>query len=916
MIGSRLGSYEITAKLGEGGMGEVYRAHDTKLKRDVAIKVLPAAFTEDKERLARFEREAQLLAQLHHPNIASIFGLEESDGTRALVMELVDGPTLAERLEGGHLPLGESLAIARQIAEALEEAHDKGIIHRDLKPQNIKASREGKVKVLDFGLAKAMDPAGAASGAGSASQLAASPTLTLGATQMGVILGTAAYMSPEQAKGLAVDRRADIWAFGVVLFEMLTGKRLFEGDSVPETLAGVLKTEIDLAKLPDDTPPAIRRLLRRCLERDSRERLRDIGEARIALREALDPGAVGTARAPDSASPAPMSPSRALPWLIAALLVGALVWSLARGGTTPGSATGASRSPVLALRLPQGLSIPLDDRGIYGQTAVLAIAPDGAQVAFLEGAGNGPIYLRGIESDELRPLEGTAGASSPFFSPDGRWVGYFSPGKLRKIAVDGGRPIDLADSTLDRGAVWCPDGSIVYAPNATGGLFRLPPGGGTPVALTEVNAGAGERTHRWPAVLPGGAEVAFTVGVAGRPGDYEQSRIEVVELASGKRRPFLTGASVVRFTASGLVLLGRQGQVLATPLAGLSPATVESAKQVLKNVAGVPASGIVHFDVASDGTLVYAERDPHADELDLVWFGPDGKTEPLGVPKAEYSVLRISPNGRRVAMSIGPGGGRGGDIWVFDLATKASSKLTFDGASDAPVWTSGGDEVLFRTALPSGTEEFRQRPADGSREARTIAQFADARARGPIGYMADGSLLFWEDGGTGSAGNLLFLPPGANADRAQPFASTAAIEIQPAISPNGRFVAYSIDATGQPEVYVQPFPPTGAKWQVASGATLPLWSRDGRELYFARDEVLWVAPVSLAGSFSMGAPREVTRIPLNLALAFDTSRSFDIALDGRLLAVRASSTARTNEHLVVVLNWFEKLRRNGLGGVP
>ena len=912
MIGTRLGPYEITAKLGEGGMGEVYRATDTKLKRDVAIKVLPAAFTEDKERLARFEREAQLLAQLHHPNIASIFGLEESDGTKALVMELVEGPTLAERIEQGPLPFNESLSVASQIAQALEEAHEKGIVHRDLKPQNIKASVEGKVKVLDFGLAKAMDPA--ASSAGSASHLAKSPTLTLGATQMGVILGTAAYMAPEQAKGMAVDKRADVWAFGVVLWEMLVGRRLFPGDSVPETLAGVLKSEVDFDALPPGVPPAVRRLLRRCLERDPRERLRDIGEARIALREALEPGAAAAARASESAPPGPSSAVRLAPWLAAALLAGALVWLLASGGAPSRSAPGSVRSPVVALRLPEGLSIPLDSRGIYGQTAVLAIAPDGSQVAFLEGTGSGPIYLRGIESDELRPLEGTAGSSSPFFSPDGRWVGFFSPGKLRKISVDGGRPIDLADSTLDRGAVWCPDGSIVYAPSPTSGLLRLPPGGGAPVVLTEVDAG--ERTHRWPAVLPGGTEVAFTVGVVGQPGDYEESRIDAVELASGRRRTLLTGASMVRFTANGLVLLGRQGQVLAAPLAGLSPATVESAKQVLKDVAGVPASGIVHFDVAQDGTLVYAERDPHADELDLVWFGPDGEVEPIGVQKEQYNLLRIAPDGRRVAMSIGPGGGRGGDIWILDLATKASSKLTFDGSSDAPVWTSGGDEVLFRTALPAGTEEFRQRPADGSREARTIVQFADARARGPIGYMADGSLLFWEDGGTGSAGNVLFLPPGANGDQAQPFASTAAIEIQPAISPDGRFVAYTVDSTGQPGVYVQPFPPTGAKWQVASGATLPLWSRDGRELYFTRDDVLWTVPVSLSGSFSMGAPRELTRIPLNLVLSFDTSISVDRARDGRLLAVRASSTARTNEHLVLVLNWFEKLRRSGLGGMP
>ena len=919
MIGSRLGPYEITAKLGEGGMGEVYRAADTRLRRDVAIKVLPAAFTEDKERLARFEREAQLLAQLQHPNIASVYGLEESGGIRALVMELVEGPTLADRLQSGPLAMPEIVAIARQIADALEEAHEKGIVHRDLKPQNVKAPVDGKVKVLDFGLAKAMDANPGS--AGSAAQLAQSPTLTFGATQLGVILGTAAYMSPEQAKGSAVDKRADIWAFGVVLWEMLAGKRLFEGDTVPETLGAVFRQEIDFSRLPAETPPALRHLVERCLERDPKLRLRDIGEARVALQPASVAQRAGDRPAKSGASGA-RSLMRALPWALAALLAAGLAWIALRGG---GSAVGpAGRSPVLALHLPAGLSIALDNRGIYGQTAVLAIAPDGSRIAFagmradaefLEGAiGKGPIYIREIDSEEFRPLEGTAGASSPFFSPDGHWIGYFSPGKLRKIAVSGGRPIDLAETNLDRGGVWCPDGSIVFAPNATSGLLRLPPGGGPPVPLTKLEVAQGERTHRWPAVLPGGREVAFTVGRTDRPGDYEDSSIDAVDLATGKRRPLLRGASMVRFTSDGLALLGRSGQVLALPLGSAHGQSIEDAREVLHDVAGVPASGIVHFDVAADGTLVYAERSAHSDELELTWFSGNGEARSAGAEKGEYRMLRFSPDGRRLALAVGPGGGRGGDIWMYDPARGAMSKLTFDGHSWAPIWTRDGASVTYAVSLPSGTDVIRQRPADGSRDAVTIAGFDDGKARGPVAWMADGSLLYWEDDGAGGAGNILYLPRGSRDPR--PFAATPAIEIQPSASPDGRYVAYVYDETGEPDVYVQPFPPTGAKWQVAAGASVPRWSADGRELYFVQARRMMAVSVTTTGAFAIGGPRKLFEFPSGVVLTSDTSTDYDVAPDGRFLAARDSSTEPMGGHLVVVLNWFAKLKRTAATPQP
>ncbi|MEO8502503.1 MAG: protein kinase [Acidobacteriota bacterium] len=927
MIGSRLGPYEITAKLGEGGMGEVYRATDTKLDRQVAIKVLPAAFTADPERLARFEREAKILAQLHHPNIASIFGLEEGDrtagGVRALVMELVEGEDLSNRIARGTVPIDEALPIARQIAEALEFAHEQGIVHRDLKPANVKLRPDGTVKVLDFGLAKAMDPAATPTAAvpfANSPTLMNSPTLadTRG-TQLGMILGTAAYMSPEQAKGAVVDKRVDIWSFGVLLFEMLTGKPLFAGDSVPEMLAGVLRNDIDFAALPSETPLEVRRLLRRCLERNPKARLRDVGEARVALDPVISVALAETVgeRAPacEPARPVPFS-RRALPWVLVALLAIALGWVWWRG-TRPGRATAPERTAVLALHLPAELSIPLDDRGVYGQTGVLAVSSKGDRVAFLEGViGKGAIYVRDLDHAEYRKLEGTEGASSPFFSPDGQWIGYFAPGKLRKISVDGGRPIDLAPAALDRGGVWCPDGSIVFSPGATDRLYRLAPGAAAATALTALDETHAERTHRWPAVLPGGREVAFTVGVAGKPGDYEDSDIDAVDLASGKRRQLFRGASMVRFTSSGLALLGREGQVLATPLAGAHGQNIGDARVVLRNVAGVPASGVVHFGVGEDGTLIYAERDPQASELEVVWISATGEARTIALPHGEYRQFQFSPDGKRVATAVGPGGGRGGDIWILELASGALSKLTFDGHSWSPAWSRDGKSVIYTTSLASGAEEFRIRPADGSEDARAVKRFPTSQARGraPVAWMPDGSLLFWEDGGANSGGNLLYLPPGGG--DALPFASTPAVEIQPAVSPDGRYVAYDYDDSGQPSVYVQPFPPTGAKWLVAEGASVALWSQDGRRLYFARGREINEVPVSVTGAFAAGAPVKQFDFPVGAILTSDTATAYAVAPDGRFLAARSTSREPMGGHLVVILHWFDALQRLVSGGEP
>jgi eukaryotic-like serine/threonine-protein kinase len=485
--GRSIGSYRLVDRLGEGGMGEVWRATDSKLRRDVAVKVLPAAFTADAERLARFERESHLLAQLQHPNIAAIYGFEEQDAVRALVMELVEGPTLAERLAEGPLPLAEALDVARQIAEALEEAHDKGIVHRDLKPQNVKVTAEGRVKVLDFGLAKALEPPGTPSGPVSPSQLAASPTLTLAATQRGVILGTAAYMAPEQARGLAVDRRADIWAFGVVLYEMLTGRRLFAGETVTDTLAGVLKGEIDLDVLPPTTPPAIRRLLRRCLDRSPRNRLHDIADARIVLEDQL----AGRLEPAAASGPAP----RALPaWSLAvAAAAGAL-------GTILVSSLLVSADPAATRSVPIRATIALPD-GLFLDQG-LALSPDGSELVLaLHGASERTLrlYLRRLDDPELRPLVGTEGATYPFWSPDGQAIGFFADGKLKRIDLPRGIVRTLAEAPQGRGGDWSPLGTIVFAPGASDPLLQVAAEGGAAIPFTQLSRGRGEAP---PALLP------------------------------------------------------------------------------------------------------------------------------------------------------------------------------------------------------------------------------------------------------------------------------------------------------------------------------------------------------------------------------------------------------------------------------
>jgi Tol biopolymer transport system component len=906
--GTRLGPYEITAKLGEGGMGEVYRATDTQLDRQVAIKVLPAEFTEDKERLARFEREAKLLAQLHHPNIASIFGLEESGGTRALVMELVEGPTLAERLEKGALPFNESLSVSLQIAQALEEAHEKGIIHRDLKPQNIKASIEGRVKVLDFGLAKAMDPGGVPGM--TPADFANSPTVTFGGTREGVILGTAAYMAPEQARGGAVDKRADVWAFGVVLYEMLTGERLFAEGSVVDTLSAVMRKEIDLGRLPASAPPRLCELVARCLERDPKRRLRDIGEARWLLESGAVSGAVPHAPPLVEVPHAPRSGPwrRAAPWAVGlvGLALGATSW-LVR--PAPPSAPEARPVSRFALALPPGQ--PFNPGG--APALGLAISHDGRRLAY-RTLNPRALSLRRFERLGIEILVDLEDASQPFFSPDGEWVAFFGGDALQKVSLRGGRPIPLARGFANAGwmlGTWCDDGTIVFD-TWNAGLRAVGSDGGAVRTLTE----ATDAWHLDPQALPGPCRVLFFT----QTGTHQT--IELLSLADGSRRIVLDHASHGRYLASGHLLFVRDGAVQVAPfdldrmeLRGEAvPLPFDVVVDAVNASAPTPQLG-----VSRSGTLVYAPADPGSRKASLVRIARrDGSTTRLGPLEMERPAIRLAPDGQRLALA----GRRGGAarIEALDLVRGATTPLV-DLAADlpaAPVWSPDGLSFYFSRYGPREGEILRRTLATG--EERSLVRMPGTWFC-PWSISPDGRFLIFSayDPQNGADLWLLDFERAPAADAVRPLVATAGSEWGAEISPDGRWFAYTTQTPdGDDQVLVERFPSGGERTLIANAWDVPFWAPDGRELYYVVRTVegltLMAVPVALAPTFRAGPARPV--VSGRFLTSNDMGRSYTVTPDGasflfieREGSASASGYSDSANELVVVENWFTELRR-------
>jgi len=877
--GSRLGPYEIVATIGVGGMGEVYRATDTNLKRQVAIKVLPDAVAGDAERLVRFQREAEVLAVLNHPSIAQIYGLEKSNAVTALVMELVEGPTLADRISHGAIPLPDALPIAKQIAEALEAAHDQGIVHRDLKPANIKIREEGTVKVLDFGLAKA----GVAAADGHAVQLANSPTLSSPAitTAPGLILGTAAYMAPEQAKGRPADRRVDMWAFGCVLYEMLTGRQTFSGEDVTEVLAAVVRGEPDFSALPKATPPAIETLIRRCLKKDPRQRLADASAARLDLDDAI------TGRADVSVDEPRARRPRYAPLVVASLigvtlLTGAILgWTL-RPQPPP--------SPGIPARLE--IALPLGDQlDLFYNN--LALSPDGRTVAYVASReGISRLYVRALDSFEASPLDGTDGAFHPFFSPDARWLGFFAQGKMKKIRVGGGPVQEIVDAGPNGGASWGVDGTIVYAPSAISGrvgLARVSAEGGESTVVTTPDVAKGEYNHRYPQILPGGRAILFTA-VSGF--GWDESRVEAMRLDTGERRLLVRGGHTGRYVPGGHLLYHRAGAIYAVPfdpdrleVGGESPVAIADDAIANSGIVGAP------FAVSDRGSVAYvpAPAGRRQFERRLMWTDRQGRLEPLGAPVRNYAETPlVSPDGRQVAVVIVSGTA---ELWVYDLTRTSLTRLTSDRSSSShPVWTPDSRRLVYRNNQ-AGSWSLYRRTADASEQEERLTKGPVNET--PSSWSPDGRVLAFERLSSDTGSDIYTLP--LDGDREpRPFATSAASERTPQFSPDGRWVAYASDESGGFQVYVAPYPGPGRQWKISiDGGSAPQWNPKGGELFYENGTQTMVVDVKTGRTFNAGKPRVLYVGPLG-----------GVAPDGqRFLTIAGVAPNQPFRTVRMILNW-------------
>ncbi len=910
--GVRLGQYEIVSALGAGGMGEVYRARDTRLGREVAIKVLLPSVANDPDRLARFSREAQVLASLNHPNIAHIYGIEDADGVKALVLELVEGEDLAQRIARGPIPLDEALPIARQIADALEAAHEQGIIHRDLKPANIKVRPDGTVKVLDFGLAKALDPAGASS-----ANAMNSPTLSMHATQAGIILGTAAYMSPEQATGKAVDKRSDLWAFGVVLLEMLTGRQTFGGETTSHVLAAVLKDEPDWTTLPGTTPLPIRRLLRRCLEKDRKRRLADASDAKLDIDESMTSPADGVAAKPDAQilNPVPAW-QRALPWA----LVAALTVALAIGGALWRGGSREQPTPVYAsLDAPADHVLGEDDAIVSLPTRTpMVFTPDGRSLIIQAArAGKPQLFLRSLDRPDARPIAGTDDARVPFVSPDGKWVGFWTANEIRKVPIEGGAAttVCILKATLGPyGAAWSLGDVIVFGDQESGRIMRVPAGGGTPAPVT-AQPPVGRR-HAAPFFLPDGKRILFSdIATA----DAKDSRLMVQAVDGGDARVVIVAAGDGRLLPSGPLVFMRLGTLMTVPF---DPARAEVKGDAVVAMGGVMQSGLLGrtganntvagmFAVSSLGTLavVRGALTGPASESRMIWVTRDGQSssaEPAtGAPAGRRLWARISPDGSRAIVSVTTPMHR--ETWLLDWTRDAwvpctdcgNQLIGVDGvwSPDSRRLVVGKNDTLVAHALDDSVPDQVL-----VQESGRVLMASGWQADGRIVYQSSPDLTNWE---------IKLLDPGGHTGHVVVPLGTGS---QPELSPDGRWLAYVSEQTGRPEVIVQAVSGPGSRGQIsAGGGDNPAWSVDGRTLYYlgrgTSGPAVVAVDIGASSELTAGKPRELFRPPNSQRCG--TARCFDVSADGKRFLLREQSVAKRESvtRMDLVLNWTGTLAK-------
>jgi len=901
--GTRIGAYEITGPLGKGGMGEVYRARDTRLDRDVAIKVLPEHLARDPERLARFEREAKILAQLNHPNVAGIYGVEVHEGASYLVLEYAPGESLAARLSRGALPLDEALELAVEIAAGVEAAHEAGVIHRDLKPGNVMVTPDGKAKVLDFGLARADETSS------SVTVHENSPTLTSPAqhspTIAGVILGTAAYMSPEQARGRRIDKRTDIWSFGVVLYEMLTGFGPFRGETVSDSIGAVLHKNVDLDSLPAGTPARVRHVLRRCLERDRNQRLRDIGDARIELRASPPERDVAEAVPPRALSRSISFSATAL--ALGAALGGVLVWLAMHRVAPPAGVT--------------RFDIDLQREGTmgFGSGPPFALSPDGRRLAYIvQNDADSSLYVRGIDEDDGRRLATEVSLAHPFFSPDGHWIAYFSSDKLMKVSVDGGSPIVLVDGEGDRsrGGTWGPDGTIVFAPDTISPLMRVGAEGGQVSAITTLDASRQERSHRWPSFVPGRRDrLVFTSETYTQ--NFEESSIEMLDLSSGERHVLAERGTYGQVTPGGRLIFARGGALFGCDLAGDLTSCVRPPVPIVSDLTAATGNGGAQFAFSETGVMIYVSGVQGGRGTTMPsWIDFHGRETPLLPEPAALFSPAISPDGSRIAFQEGPG-----TIAVYEIRRGILSPVyPTEERQRRPVWSPDGKQIVFSSTTSENFVPSLVIVSANGEKAPVRIGSGVLSEQNSSDWSRDGEKILFDEAQKTTRYDIFIHH--VDSGKAETVIASPGDDTDGRFSPDGEWIAYQSNVSGAQEIYLHHLGGSGPRLQVSvGGGTKPRWAPDGKAIYYVTTHpapsglggTLWQVPIDLhAEPPSIGAPKTAVELKPNLA-----GDQYDLDPSGeRILALKWAwaheGESRARIHLV--MNWFSELDRKLAGG--